>query len=65
MTRAQAAALVALVNKATPDELAQWGVYDQGVGVILQHRPFGDAQEFGATKGIGKKTVELLLAKVK
>jgi hypothetical protein len=65
MTVAQGKALVDLVNRATPDELASWGVYDQGVGVILKNRPFPSAQQFGETKGIGKKTVEVLLARVK
>jgi serine/threonine-protein kinase len=65
MTAAQGKALLALVNGATPAELESWGVYDQGVGVILKGRPFSTLQQFGDTKGIGKKTIEVLLARVK
>jgi hypothetical protein len=64
MTLEQGKALVALVNRATPDELASWGIYDQGVGVILNGRPFATVEQFGQTRGIGKKTVEVLLARV-
>ncbi|MCA9494940.1 MAG: hypothetical protein KC621_33665 [Myxococcales bacterium] len=61
MSRAQADAMVRFVNTATPDQLAAAGVYDRGVGVILQNRPFASAEAFAATSGIGTKTVQACL----
>jgi hypothetical protein len=55
---AHAARALEFINTATPDTLAQAGVYERGVGLILQKRPFSSMEAFGETSGIGGKTVE-------
>jgi hypothetical protein len=57
-TAAHAAKTLAWVNAAEPDALRAAGVYDRGVDLILAERPFPSLEAFGATKGIGTKTVE-------
>jgi hypothetical protein len=61
MTPADAAAAVAWVNRATPEELAAAGVYRRGVEVVLENRPFADMKTFAATRMVGTKTVEAAL----
>lgn len=55
---------VAWLNAATPDELEAAGIYDRGVGVILQSRPFHDLVHVAETPGIGTKTMEAVAAAI-
>jgi DNA uptake protein ComE-like DNA-binding protein len=57
-TPEEAARTVEWLNSATIPEIEAAGVYDKGVGLILNGRPFSDIESFGAIKGIGTKTVE-------
>ncbi len=57
-TEAEAEATMAWVNDASPNALAEAGVWDRGVGVILDARPFRDVEHLASTKWIGTKTVQ-------
>ncbi|MBX2796298.1 MAG: serine/threonine protein kinase [Myxococcales bacterium] len=55
--RAEAIRALRFVNEASGEALAAAGIYPRGVEVILRERPFDSLEDFGHTKGIGKRTV--------
>ena len=56
--KAHAERALSFINTAAPDALANAGVYERGVGIILQRRPFPSMAAFGEASGIGLKTVQ-------
>jgi hypothetical protein len=58
----QATRALAFVNSASVRDLAEAGVYEDGIRLIVGHRPFPTLEAFGETKGIGRKTVEAVVS---
>ena len=56
----QARRALEFVNSAEPEQLREAGVYNRGVDLILHTRPYKTLDAFGATKGVGTKTVQAI-----
>ena len=50
------------MNAATEQDLRDAGVYNRGVTVILDNRPFASMDAFGATPYVGEATVKAVAA---
>ena len=61
-TPAEAAATLTFANEADAAVLRKAGIYNRGVSIVLDNRPFGSLQALGETRGIGEKTMESLKA---
>ncbi|MCB9675976.1 MAG: hypothetical protein H6737_12710 [Alphaproteobacteria bacterium] len=54
------AKLLAYVNGASEDALQAGGVKGKALAVLLENRPFADAEALGNTAGVGRRTLQTL-----